>query len=283
MKKIIILLCILISCTCNSQDTTKQETAIQTTDNDSILIRPFGISGYYKGEFTNEKGFRKANGKGRAILNGNIAEGNWKDNRLDGYGSYEIKTVSKYIGQFKNGQFCGQGSITYNNNSKYVGEWKDSKFDGKGTMTFANGAKYVGEWKDNKVTESGSFYTPDGVKHRIEWKDDKAKEKGYIIYIKNPKNSEKFILKDNKFTGNGTIVNLYGDVYTGEIKDGNTSGQGIKIYRDGSEYIGQWKNDKRDGKGTYTNTIKGIKNVGDWKEGKFNGIGSYFNTIKEEN
>lgn len=98
MKKIIAFLFLIISIYCTSQNTTSQNTTRTTIEKDSIKICPFDNNcGYYKGEIANGK----ANGKGRARLKGGIAEGHWKDNRLDGFGTYEIKNYAKYAGNTK--------------------------------------------------------------------------------------------------------------------------------------------------------------------------------------
>src|SRR5690349_12603190 len=105
MSKKLVFLFLLIGIICNAQNTT-----IKTTENDSILICPFPKNcGYYKGEITENNGVKEANGKGKANFQGNIAEGNWKNNRLDGYGTYDVKNKVKYVGEWKDGLSHGKG------------------------------------------------------------------------------------------------------------------------------------------------------------------------------
>lgn len=181
MKKNIAFLLLIISIHCNSQNTTSPD-ALNTIKIDSIKICPFETNcGYYIGEVAN----RKANGKGKAILRGGIAEGNWSDSRLEGYGSYDSKDVGKYVGEYKNGAL-----------------------NGNGTFTNINGSKYVGEWKNNLFYGHGTFFTPDGKKYVGKWSDGKPKEPGFITFAKGLKFSKE--TKDAKFTGQGTRISQNG-------------------------------------------------------------------------
>ena len=49
-----------------------------------------------------------------------------------------------YEGEFKDGKYDGQGTYTWSDGRKYVGEWLDGKQNGHGTVTSPDG-KYVGE------------------------------------------------------------------------------------------------------------------------------------------
>ena len=56
----------------------------------------------------------------------------------------------KYEGEFKEGKKHGFGTYTFHEGSKYEGEYKDGEYHGQGTFTFTDGSKYEGEWKDGK-------------------------------------------------------------------------------------------------------------------------------------
>lgn len=189
MIKNLAFLFLLVTIICNAQNTTNEKPVHTTTENDSIYICPFPTNcGYYKGEFIYEGVTKIANGKGKANLRGNIAEGNWKNNKLEGSGTYEVKNGFKYIGNFKDGQFFGQGSIFYNIGNKYVGEWKDNKFYGQGVFYTSNGTKYAGKWSS-------------GIGNDL----------GFVIFIKNS------MYTGTKYNGKGTRINQNGDVYTGNF------------------------------------------------------------------
>ena len=63
-----------------------------------------------------------------------------------------------YEGQWKNDRRDGKGSYTWPDGNKYVGEYADGKQEGRGVVTWADGTKFDGEWKDGRFA-SGT-YTP---------------------------------------------------------------------------------------------------------------------------
>ena len=83
-------------------------------------------------------------------------EGEYKNGKFDGKGSFTFSDGRRYEGQFKNGEKHGKGSFTFPDGRKYVGEY-DGVTNCQGTMIFENGHKYEGEWKNNKPWE-GTLY-----------------------------------------------------------------------------------------------------------------------------
>lgn len=147
MNKNFTFLILLISITCYTKNSRNSIKLFSKTTNDSIYICPFPNNcGYYKGDIVNGK----ANGKGRAKLNKGIAEGEWKNNRLNGYGTFNTFDGIIYTGEFIDGKASGQGIQTFKDIGKYVGKWKNNKFDGQGTITYHDGTNYVGQWKEGK-------------------------------------------------------------------------------------------------------------------------------------
>ena len=68
-------------------------------------------------------------GKGRMTWHdGQVYEGEWKDN------------VSH-----------GKGKLSWSNGAIYEGEFKDDKMNGRGKLTLTTGAVYEGEWKDDDM------------------------------------------------------------------------------------------------------------------------------------
>ena len=66
-----------------------------------------------------------------------------------------------YEGEFKDGKKHGQGTYTISSGGKYIGEWKDGMRSAQGTQTYPDGGKYEGSWK-NGVRWNGSQYDKDG-------------------------------------------------------------------------------------------------------------------------
>ena len=99
------------------------------------------------------------NGKGKIKWeNGNIFEGEFKENKMNGYGYmiwYDL--LEKYIGKWKDDKQNGNGMhIWYEPQgelkemrNRYVGQWKNGARNGYGVFFYSNGARYEGEWKNN--------------------------------------------------------------------------------------------------------------------------------------
>ena len=92
-----------------------------------------------------------------------IYEGEMKNGRMEGHGTYIFPSGSKYTGQFKDGEFHGEGTLEYPGCGKFKATWvhgkvaKDSEGRQKGRYVFADGLEYTspadGEW---------SYCRPDG-------------------------------------------------------------------------------------------------------------------------
>ena len=52
-----------------------------------------------------------------------------------------------YDGEWKEDKKDGQGTYTWKNGDKYEGEWKDDKKHGEGVLLYINGSKLEGEFR----------------------------------------------------------------------------------------------------------------------------------------
>ncbi len=50
--------------------------------------------------------------------------------------------VEHLLGQFKDDKINGKGTYYYNNGNKYTGDWVDDHITGQGVYTYANGDRY---------------------------------------------------------------------------------------------------------------------------------------------
>ena len=139
-----------------------------------------------------------------------------KGNCVNGVGTFEMKGVYTYTGQFKNGKADGRGEAISPNGERYEGLFKDDKFDGQGTYTFANGGKYVGEFKDGKENGQGTYTFANGGKYVGEF-------------------------VDRKFQGQGTQTYANGDYCTGKFNNGKCLGKTVKLDPDKRNKIAEAK------------------------------------------
>jgi len=124
----------------------------------------------------------------KSVASGNY-EGEWKDGRRSGHGTFKNIDGRKYIGDWKNDNRDGRG-IQYSADGTVVasGEWYEGKLVGSFVLDVSrypfvsttkvssssdvirtseneiatNGNKYVGEWKGNKRDGRGIEYRADG-------------------------------------------------------------------------------------------------------------------------
>ena len=62
-----------------------------------------------------------------------------------------------YEGEYKDGKYHGQGTYSVSDGTKYVGEFKNGKNHGQGTLTFPDGIKFVGEFREDKPWNTTGF------------------------------------------------------------------------------------------------------------------------------
>ncbi len=189
---------------------------------------------------------------------GDFYEGELKQGKRNGYGTYSWVSGQKYIGDWKDGKKHGQGTLIFESGNKYDGEWKDNEKNGYGTYSWASGQKYIGDWKDGKKKGQGTLIFESGNKYDGDW-------------------------KDHEKNGYGTYTWASGQKYIGDWKDGKMNGQGTMSYSDGYHYDGEWKDELRHGNGTLTGPVKdenyisqlfvgkGTKWIGTWSNDKMHG------------
>ena len=62
-----------------------------------------------------------------------------------------------YDGNYKDDKKDGYGTGTYDNGDTWSGQWKDDKKNGEGTLLYTNGKKFEGKW-ENDILVSGKGY-----------------------------------------------------------------------------------------------------------------------------
>ena len=78
----------------------------------------------------------------------NRYEGDYKNNRREGYGKLFLVNGNRYEGEFQNDLFTGNGKYFWPNGCKYVGGFKNDKKDGKGILYLDGGNRVEGLWKN---------------------------------------------------------------------------------------------------------------------------------------
>ena len=53
------------------------------------------------------------------------------------------------MGEYKDGKMNGYGTYTFNDGVKYIGDFKDGNMEGFGTLIFLDGEKQEGNYRNN--------------------------------------------------------------------------------------------------------------------------------------
>ena len=139
-------------------------------------------------------------------------EGEWKDDKYDGYGKYSCPDYT-YEGEWKDGTRHGQGKIIYSGGETYDGGWQYDKYSGMGTAEYPSGEKYVGHWKvelhelnfgEAKRDGHGIATYPSGVVYEGNWKNSRYDHYGTLYFPNGRK--YKGLFKDSKFHGYGELI-----------------------------------------------------------------------------
>ena len=130
-----------------------------------------------------------------------------------------------YEGEMRDGRLNGRGTYTFSLNSRYDGDFKDDDFDGKGTRT-QPGIRYEGQWRAGKKHGRGTLTTMNGDRYEGEFRDDALTGRG-ILRLSDGRKYEGTLL-DGRPNGQGTLTDAVGSV-TGVWKDG--------CFRDGAKTV----------------------------------------------
>ena len=165
---------------------------------------------YYEGEFQQNK----ANGFGKYVnIQGEIYIGNWMNDKQEGEGELILKDGSRYNGQFKGGLKNGKGKITWTDSSYYEGDFVNNYFEGYGVYMMRNKKAYIGEWKKGQMNGFGIFSCPDGKSYKGYYENDKKNGFGIYSGKNNLRYEGKF--KRGKQYGIGRIINEKGEKQLG--------------------------------------------------------------------
>ena len=95
---------------------------------------------------------------------GDRYEGAWRNENMNGKGTYYYADGNIYEGQWVEGNKHGEGSHTWVDGQIYKGQWVDDTMHGRGKYTFPNGNTYEGQYEAGVRHGKGKFtYANGGV------------------------------------------------------------------------------------------------------------------------
>jgi len=229
-------------------------------DGNGTLIYSRGEDGSvnsYSGTWKNGK----KNGQGIFhFSNGDVFDGRWADEHVNGVGKITYANGSSYEGQFQNDKRHGIGLFTDVDGSTYTGHWEEGLKQGSGTLKKSDGSSYDGNWQANLRHGTGENVDSCGNKYSGEWVNGLKEGKGTMTYS----NGDVYegTWREDKRWGVGTYTGK-GFSYEGEWQNGQKNGKGILTVLD-EKLETSWVNDRPHQSGVF------IKSDGSRLEGKWN-------------
>mmetsp|Transcript_105025 Transcript_105025/g.279444 ORF Transcript_105025/g.279444 Transcript_105025/m.279444 type:complete len:430 (-) Transcript_105025:44-1333(-) len=158
-------------------------------------------------------------------LKGASYNGEWDNNKKNGYGVQVYPSGEKYEGQWSDGLRSGEGTLwvpvgkAQKLRKLYVGGWKDDKRHGRGTCFFKNGQFFQGYWDQGQMHGHGTLRYENGDLYIGEWHNGLR-------------------------SGQGTLNKANGDCYEGYWLNDKREGSGSFFYAEsGKVFVGEWAND----------------------------------------
>ncbi len=94
--------------------------------------------------------------------NGDIHEGNFVEEELNGLGKITYENGDIHEGEFVDGILQGSGKIIFNSGVIHEGNFVDGELNGQGKTIMTNGNIIEGSFKENKINGTGKLITLDG-------------------------------------------------------------------------------------------------------------------------
>ncbi|XP_048229888.1 uncharacterized protein LOC8276061 isoform X2 [Ricinus communis] len=182
--------------------------------NSGSWVQIYSNGDVYEGEI--HKGRCSGSGVYYYYMSGRY-EGDWIDDKYDGYGVETWAKGSRYRGQYRQGLRHGIGVYRFYAGDVYAGEWSNGQCHGSGIHTCEDGSRYVGEFKWGVKHGFGHYHFRNGDTYAGEYFADKMH--GFGVY---------------QF-GNG-------HQYEGAWHEGRRQGLGMYTFRNGEAQSGHWQN-----------------------------------------
>ena len=106
----------------------------------SINLKGKVLALKYKGDTHN--GMRHGHGLCAIFPEGRTYEGDWRHDKMHGFGTITFPSGNTYTGEFNNDQKHGFGVFSFPEGSWYEGEYSEDKKQGFGTYGWPDGSYY---------------------------------------------------------------------------------------------------------------------------------------------
>uniref|UniRef100_A0A3B4UEV5 Alsin Rho guanine nucleotide exchange factor ALS2 n=1 Tax=Seriola dumerili TaxID=41447 RepID=A0A3B4UEV5_SERDU len=188
----------------------------------------------YTGEFKNglEDGFGEFVAPNKTLNKNDHYQGQWKDGKMHGLGTYRYASGEVYDGSFQDGMRHGHGmlrsgKLNTSSPSVFIGQWLQDKKTGYGVFDdITKGEKYMGMWQDHLRQGTAVVVTQFGLYYEGAFKDNKMMGAG-ILLSEDDTTYEGEFSDDWTLNGKGVLTMANGDYLEGSF--GGEWGSGLKV------------------------------------------------------
>ncbi|XP_026218330.1 alsin isoform X2 [Anabas testudineus] len=188
----------------------------------------------YTGEFKNglEDGFGEFTAPNKTLNKNDYYQGQWKDGKMHGLGTYRYASGEVYDGSFQDGMRHGHGmlrsgKLNTSSPSVFIGQWLLDKKTGYGVFDdITKGEKYMGMWQDHLRQGNGVVVTQFGLYYEGAFKDNKMMGTG-ILLSEDDTTYEGEFSDDWTLNGKGVLTMANGDYLEGSFS--GEWGSGLKV------------------------------------------------------
>ena len=214
-----------------------------------------GKGEYVAKNFRYEGEFREGRKEGQGTYvwaNGNRYEGPFAADAPNGVGKYSFANGDVYTGEIRDGALTGRGTYVSKSGDALEGTFVNGTIQGVGTQRFASGDRYEGEFKDGRASGKGRYLGADGHRVEGEFVDGLPHGKGVHSFA----NGDRYEgdIDHSALTGRGAYFYKSGAKYEGKMLNGQPSGEGRFWFSDGSHFDGTFENGLAKARGTMVGT-----------------------------
>jgi antitoxin component YwqK of YwqJK toxin-antitoxin module len=113
-------------------------------------------------------------------------EGDWNNDKMDGFGTFYFSNGAKYTGEFKDGLMHGHGTYHYRNGDSFEGEFRNNKREGRGRFIHLGRGVVFGYWENDKMVRE------------IETDESEYFKNGYVKLSFRGSHTVTYVTADNK-------------------------------------------------------------------------------------
>ena len=124
----------------------------------------------------------------------------------------------RYVGEFKNDELNGTGTYLFSDGGVYFGQIRNGNFNGRGVYAFPSGAIYAGDFKDGDRHGEGIFRFRSGNVYYGRFRNDTGEGQGIYAFKKDDEfQGDLFYgeFSDTDFNGEGVYVFADGETTRG--------------------------------------------------------------------